>query len=212
MKRFGALPTSLLTLSFLLALAVPAAHAAKPHHPRAQAPAGEHRMTAAELRDLAHRDVLWCDGYEAATDDCEQITLMQVRKDGILTQTTTLLLEEQPRMQAFLGELDKFVGDKLCSVIDSHDLPAGFLLEGHVVQEPNASTLRQALIETLVDLHGKTVCQAFYRGPDPNRVREVITVDGKRREDLESLYILREGARGFALRAAPPEKAPGTKI
>jgi hypothetical protein len=169
-------------------------------------------MTGAELRDLARRDTLWCDGYDDATNDCEQITLMTLRDDGGLSQTTTLLLEEQPRMQAFLGEVDQIVGDQLCSVIDSRDLPAGFLLEGHVVPEPEASTLRQALIESLVDLHGKTVCQAFYRGPDPSHVREVITVDGKRRQDLESTYILREGAKGFVLRAAPPEKAPGTKI
>jgi hypothetical protein len=212
MKRFGAPLTSLLALSAGFALAGGPAQAARPAHAHRAKPVGEHRMTGAELLDLARREMLWCDGYEAATDDCEQITLMQVRADGVLTQTTTLLLEEQPRLQAFLGEVDKIDGGRLCSVIDSRDMPAGFLLEGHVVPEPNASTLRQALIDSLVDLHGKTVCQAFYRGPDPNRVREVITVDGKRREDLESTYMLRDGARGFALRAAPPEKAPGTRI
>jgi hypothetical protein len=51
-------------------------------------------------------------------------------------------------------------------------------------------------------LQGKVVCQAFFRGADPNRLREEVTVNGRRQPDLESNYVLRPGGDGFALRNA----------
>jgi hypothetical protein len=173
----------------------------------------EHRLTAAEIRDIARADKLWCDGYDAATGDCEQVTLIQILPDGRLTQTTALTLAEEPLLQAYFGEVDGFNGDRICNLIDTNEMPMGFTLEGAPVPEPEASKLRSALLETLADLAGKRVCQSFFRGADPNRIREEITVDGKRRTDLESVYQLRDGAEGFALRAPrSDDKDSGVRI
>jgi len=186
-----------LTASLLLALTPEAsvAAAAKP------AP-GEHRLNAEEIRALAKREVLWCDDYKAANDDCEAITLIRLAPDGRLAETTTLLISDGPRLQAFLGEFDDVKGDRVCSKVAVASMPMSFVMEGKPVSDDAAMGLRAVLAQSLADLDGKTVCQSFYRGADPDKLREEVTVDGKRREDLETTYLLRpnDGA-GFGLRS-----------
>lgn len=206
MTRFRAFLTAAM-VSLIAPAAVAAGRPGAPAHL-----AGEHRMTVAEVRDLARHGLVWCDGFHADTEDCDQVTLIEAQPDGRLVQTTTLLLETAPLLQAYLIEVDEVMGDRLCSVVDTATIPAGFTLEGKPVPEPTAGVLRKALLESLNDLQGKTVCQVFYRGADASRVREEITVDGKRRKDLESSYVLRDGEAGFALRAPPAEKSKGTHI
>jgi hypothetical protein len=194
MKRIGA--------SLLAALALQGAF------PAGAAPdkQAEHRLTGPEIRDLAHREMLWCDTYHEQTDDCQMVTLVRLRSDGKLSQTTTWVVEQKPLLQVYVGDLDQVEGDRICSVIDAQQMPIAFTLNGKTVPDPLASALRQTLLELFAPLHGKRVCQAFYRGPDPNRLREEVTVDGKRRPDLESNYVLRDGTSGFALRPETDEK------
>src|SRR5262249_49792427 len=72
MKRIGA------SLFLILALAgpLPASAAAGP------GAGGEHRLTAQEIRELARKQLLWCDTYHAKTDDCQMVTLVGLLPDG----------------------------------------------------------------------------------------------------------------------------------
>jgi hypothetical protein len=195
MKRIGA---CLLVASALMG-ALPAA--------AAPAREAEHRLSGAEIRELAQREMLWCDTYHEKTDDCQMVTLVRMLPDGRLAQTTTWVVEQKPLLQVYVGDVDQFEGDRICSVIDTEQMPIMFSLNGKTVPDPLASALKQTLLELFAPLHGKRVCQAFYRGSDPTRLREEVTVDGKRRPDLESRYVLRDGGSGFALRAETDEKA-----
>lgn len=186
-----------LSASVLLALA-PEASVAAPAKPVA----GEHRLSADEIRALAKREVLWCDDYKAANDDCEAITLVRLAPDGRLAETTTLLISDGPHLQAFLGEFDDVKGDRVCSKVAVASMPMSFVMEGKPVSADAAMGLRAIMAQSLADLEGKTVCQSFYRGSEPDRLREEVTVDGKRREDLETTYLLRENdGPGFGLRS-----------
>jgi hypothetical protein len=186
-------------LALGLALIGPAALAA----PASQAPVrGEHRLTGAEIRDLAKREVLWCDAHHPDADDCEAITLIRLAPDGRLAESTTLLVSDGPRLQAFIGEFDDIKGDQVCSKVAVADMPMSFVLEGKAVSGDAATGLRAVLVSSLADLDGKLVCQSFYAGSDPMQLREEVTVEGKRRKDLETTYLLRESATdGFGLRA-----------
>ena len=169
--------------------------------PAPRAAGAEHRLTAADIRELARREVLWCDDYHSGADDCDAITLVRLSPDGKLAETTTLLISEGPRLQAFLGEVDEIHGDQVCNRVKAATLAMAFTLEGRAVSADAAVGLRSVLSSSLIDLDGKTVCQSFYRGADPLQLREEVTVDGKRREDLETTYQLREGGvNGFSLR------------
>lgn len=195
MKRIGAS----LIAALALVGALPASAA-----PSRQA---EHRLSASEIRELAHKELLWCDGYHSATDDCQMVTLVRLLPDGRVTQTTTWVVEQKPLLQVYVGDVDQMEGDRICSVVDTTQMPVAFTLNGKTVPEPLAGALKRTLIELFSPLHGKRVCQAFYRGADPNRLREEVTVDGRRRPDLESNYVLRDGASGFALRSETDEKS-----
>jgi hypothetical protein len=162
---------------------------------------GEHRLSAQEIRELARRELLWCDDYKSASDDCQAVTLVQLAPDGRLAETTTMLISDGPRLQAFIGEIDSLDGDKVCSKVTAASMPFAFTLEGKKVSEDATLGLRTLLAASLSELDGKTVCQAFYRIGDSSRVREEVTVDGARRTDLETTYILHEPGVGFGLRA-----------
>lgn len=211
MKRTGA---SLLA-AFALVAALPATSA--PDQPARPVPApqpGEHKLNAQEIRDLAHREMLWCDSYHANTDDCQMVTLVRLAPDGRVTQTTTWVVEQKPLLQVYVGDVDQLEGDRICSTVDAQQMPVAFTLNGKNVPDPLSSALKQTLMELFAPLSGKRVCQAFFRGPDPTRLREEVTVDGKRRTDLESNYVLRDGSAGFALRAEADDKGSsgGNKV
>jgi hypothetical protein len=179
--------------------------------PAAAAPSfkGEHRLTAEEIRDVARQGLLWCDGYHSDSDDCQMVTLVGLLPDGRIGQTTTWVVEDKPMLQVYVGDVDQFDGDRICSVVDTATMPIGFTLEGKVVPDTLSAALKQTLMQLFAPLQGKRVCQAFYRGADPNRLREEVTVNGKRRPDLESNYVLRGGGDGFALRSETDDKASG---
>jgi hypothetical protein len=164
----------------------------------------EHRLTAAEIKELAQRELLWCDGFHPDTNDCQMITLMRLAKDGQVMQTTTWL--DEAYLQVYVGDIDRFVGDRICSRLDAKNMAAVFAIDGKTVQGPAAALLKQNLAERFAQFDGKVVCQAFYRGSDPTRLREEVTVDGERRPDLESNYVLRPGSDGFTLRGEADDK------
>jgi hypothetical protein len=170
-----------------------------PSGPTALGP--EHRLSAQEIRDLAKREVLWCDDYQAGSDDCDAITLIQIAPNGRLAETTTLLISDGPRLQAYIGEVDDLTGDAVCNKVVASKIPFAFTLEGKEVPADAAAGLRDILAASLSDLDGKTVCQTFYQGSDPSRIREEVTVDGRRRPELETTYVLHEAGVGFGLRA-----------
>ena len=190
MKRIGAL----LLAALALAAGLPAQAA-----PSAQ---GEHRLSAGEIRDLASKQLMWCDGYHPDTDDCQIVTLVSLMRDGRVGQTATWVEEQDPTIQIYVGEVDHFDGDRICSVVDTSTIPIGVTVNGKAVSAALAATLRPIIDKMFAALQGKVICQAFYRGADPSRLREEVTVNGQRQPDLESNYVLRPGADGFALRNA----------
>jgi hypothetical protein len=95
--------------------------------------AGEHRLSAQEIKDLARREVLWCDNYQSKSDDCEAVTLVQLAPNGQLAETTTMLISDGPRLQAFIGEVDDLTGDQVCSKVAAARMPFAFTLEGKAV-------------------------------------------------------------------------------
>jgi hypothetical protein len=173
----------------------------------------EHQLTAEEIRSIARREVLWCDEYRASSDDCDALTLIRLAPDGRLIETTSLLISESPRLIAFIGDIDEITDNRVCSKVKAADMPITFTLDGKVVPKEAAAGLRALLATSLTEFDGKTVCQTFFRGEDPTRLREEVTVDGVRREDLETRYLLREGTDGFSLRPqVTGDEKPPTRL
>ena len=162
--------------------------------------AGEHRMTADELRDIARQELLWCEEYDATTDDCDAVTLIRLPPDGRLTETSTLLLQADPRLQLLIVDVDQIDGDRLCSKVEPTRARFSFTMDGTPLAAEAAAGLHALFMAQMADMAGKTMCQAFFRSDDPMVIREEITVDGERQTDLESTYHLRPGATDMKLR------------
>jgi hypothetical protein len=190
MKQIGVL----LLAAFALAGGIPAQ--------AAPSTGAEHRLSASEIRDLASKQMMWCDGYHTDTDDCQIVTLVTLMPDGRIGQTATWVEEQDPMIQIYVGEVDHFDGDRICNVVDTNAIPVGVTVNGKAVSAALASTLKPIIDKLFAPLQGKVVCQSFYRGADPTRLREEVTVNGRRQPDLESNYVLRQGSDGFALRNA----------
>jgi hypothetical protein len=166
----------------------------------APASAAEHRMTGAELRDIAQRGLLWCEEYDAAHDDCDVVTLVRLMPDGTIAETSTLLLQAEPRLQVYIADTDRIEGDRMCSKVEAAQTRFVFTLNGETLPETSAAGLRALFIAQMADMEGKMLCQAFFRSDDPTVIREEITVDGARRTDLESTYHLRDADTDLKLR------------
>ncbi len=160
----------------------------------------EHKLSATEIQDLAKRGLLWCDDWRDSSGDCNTLTLIRLSPDGKLVETTAMLISESPHLQAFIGDVDVIEGDRVCSKVNAAKTPMSFTIEGKPVASTATSGLRSILLSTLAELDGKTVCQSFYSGDDPMKLREEVFVDGERRQDLETVYLLRDPSEGFALR------------
>ncbi len=165
------------------------------------AAAAERRVSGLELREIARKEMLWCETYHPETDDCDVITLVRLLPDGRLSETSTLLIQEEPRLQVYIGDYNAIQGDRLCSKIETSKTSFAFMLEGRPIEPTAAAGLQMLFMAQLAEFDGKTMCQTFFKDDaQPDVVREEITVDGERREDLESTYILREGDSGLNLR------------
>lgn len=173
----------------------------------ASAQTAERRMTADEIRDIARREMLWCESFDPEANSCDTITLIRLAPDGRLAETATVLVQAQPRLQVYIADHDTLDGDRLCSVIESEKTGFSFTLDGRPLQGTEALGLRLLFMSQLTEFEGKTLCQTFFWSGEDGAVREEITVDGKRRTDMESTYKLHDGNQGLDLR---PQSSPET--
>lgn len=178
----------------------------------APAAAAERRLTGEEIREIARQELLWCEEYEAATDDCGVITLVRLMPDGTVSETSTQLISEGPDLQVYVADTDRIDGDRLCSKIDVENTRFHFTIDGQPASETAALGLRMLFAAQIEEFDGKTLCQAFFRGDDPNVIREEITLDGERRTDLESTYHLREGTTALKLRPQLTEEEDNSQV
>ena len=173
------------------------------------APAGE-RLTAAEIQDIARREMLLCENYVASSDDCDIVTLWRLTGDGAVAETSTLLVSDEPQLQVYIADSSQIRGDAICSQVDLTRTAFSFTLNGQPAPPATSAALQLLFLAQLAELNGKTMCQSFIHGDQPGVLIEEITVDGQRRTDLESTYILREGTERLKLRPQADSADEGT--
>jgi len=162
--------------------------------------AAERRLTGDDLRDLARRETLWCDSYVEKTDDCDAITLLRLLPDGRVLQTSQVLIQQDPNVDVVIQDTVEVRGDQLCEKFEGLSDKMRFRMNGSPAPAMLSLQLGALFASATQDLEGKTVCQAFYRDEATGELREEMTADGVRREDLESVYRLKEGEGAWMLR------------
>lgn len=162
-------------------------------------------LTGDEIRELARRDMVWCENHRTEQNDCETMTLVSLGSDGALIETGLMRLSQTPDLRMIIDGKSQIRGNSVCSVYGDDSVRLRFLLNGSVVPASAAKPLEGVVRETMAEFEGKTLCQTFYRGSSADELREQITVDGARRRDLESSYRLQPDEKGLDVRPTAEE-------
>lgn len=162
-------------------------------------------LSGEEIRELARRDLVWCENHRAEQNDCETMTLVSLSPDGTLRETGLMRLSQQPDLRLVIDGRSEIRGNAVCSVVGDDSVKFGFVLNGRPLPAFATRELEGVVRESMAEFNGKTLCQTFYRGASAEELREEITVNGARRTDLESVYRLRPDERGLDLRPAAEE-------
>jgi hypothetical protein len=167
------------------------------------AQAADKPMTGEQIRELARRNMVWCENYRPDKKDCETLTLISLLPDGSLRETGVMRLAASPDLKMVIDGRSAIDGNRVCSVFGDDTVKLGFLLNNQPVPKTAAGAIEGVVREAMAEFEGKTLCQTFYRASE-TEVRERITVDGQRREDLESVYRLQADESGLDIRAPAP--------
>lgn len=162
--------------------------------------AAERRLTGDQLRDLARREMVWCENYRAAQKDCDALVLVSLLPDGSLQETGALRIASSPDLVLVIDGRSRIEGDRICSVYEEDTTKLAVLLNGQPVPAMASRPVEAVVRESMAEFTGKTLCQSFYADGDPARLREEVTVNGARRPDLESTYRLQADEAGLNLR------------
>jgi hypothetical protein len=169
------------------------------------AAAADAAMTGEQIRELAKRDLVWCENYRPEHKDCETMTLVSLMPDGRLRETGLMQLSKTPDLKMVIDGSSKIDGDKVCSVFGDDTVRLSFLLNNQPAPRQAIGPIEAVVRESMSEFEGKTLCQTFYRGSSELEIREMVTVDGQRREDLESSYRLQPDEAGLNVRPAIDE-------
>ena len=169
------------------------------------AQAAEKPLTGEQIRELARQDMIWCENYRPDKKDCETLTLVSLLPDGTLRETGVVRLASDPDLKMVIDGRSSINGNRVCSVFGDDTVKIAFLLNDRPVPALAVASIEGAVRESMAEFKGKTLCQTFYRGKSETEVRERITVDGRRREDLESIYRLQKDEAGLDVRPPAPD-------
>jgi hypothetical protein len=167
---------------------------------RSAAPAGR-ALSAEQIRDIARRDMVWCENYRAEKGDCETMTLVSLLPDGKLRETGVMRLSRSPDLQLVIDGVSEIRGDQICAVHNEDAVKLRFLMNGRPMPTVLSARLEAMVRESMAEFEGKTLCQTFYRGASADTLSERITVNGARRTDLESTYRLQSDESGLDVRS-----------
>lgn len=171
--------------------------------------AAERQLTGDQIRDLAKREVVWCENYRPIEKDCESLSMVSLQPDGGLRETGALRMSSTPDLLLVVDGRSRIEGNRICSVYQEETTKLAFVLNGSPVPAILARNLLGLARESMEEFRGKTLCQSFYTEGSMERLREEVTVDGQRRPDLESVYRIQPDEAGLAIRApeADPEES-----
>jgi hypothetical protein len=165
------------------------------------ATAAERPLTGDQLRELARREMVWCENHRPAKNDCETMTLVSLLPDGTLRETGVMRLSSTPDMKLVIDGRSRLEGDRICSVYNEDSVKVGFVMNGEPMPAMATQELERLVRDAMDEFRGKTLCQTFYSDGSAERLREEVTVDGARRRDLESRYRIQADEAGLDVRA-----------
>jgi len=168
---------TLLTAAALsLPLALPARAADKP-------------LTREALVAVLKTEQVWCSGWRAQDQSCEDIALSELQGDKV-RQVSRYRMSTEPNLQMVVRETVNVEGAALCSIFRFDDLDIVVLMDDQPAPQEQAAPILAILAESMASLEGKKSCEAYVRDEATGELKATVTLDGEAAPEFDSTYRL----------------------
>ena len=168
---------TLLTAAALsLPLALPARAADKP-------------LTREALVAVLKTEQVWCSGWRAQDQSCEDIALSELQGDKV-RQVSRYRMSTEPNLEMVVRETVSIEGDALCSTFRFNDLEILVLVDDEPAPVEQAAPILAILAQSMAHLEGKKSCEAYVQDDATGDLKASVTLDGEAAPEFGSIYRL----------------------
>ncbi|MBI5939253.1 MAG: hypothetical protein HY859_02375 [Caulobacterales bacterium] len=168
---------AVITLPGALALALPAQAAEKP-------------LTRDALLTVLKADQVWCSGWRAQDQSCEDVAFVDVLPGNKVRQVSRYRMSSDPDLQMVVRETVDVEGGALCSTFRFTDLDIVVLMDNEPAPQEQAAGILAVLAQSMANLEGKKTCEAYVRDEATGELKSTVTLDGEAAPEFDSIYRL----------------------
>ncbi len=154
-------------------------------------------------------DRTWCAGWRETDKSCEEVVFLEAGK-GVISQTRRYRIYEGADFEVILRNTAKIERDGLCWTYRFAEIDIAFLDAGERAQREQAAAMMMVMRETMSDLEGKVVCEAFSRDEKTGEISATTTLDGERAPEYDHRFRLLDPDARVKLRGVFEDKPEPT--
>jgi hypothetical protein len=125
-----------------------------------------------------------CYGPNVERRSCVSIGAYAKDADGAIQNTATVLLAVQPLIVMRTTAAVQVKGEAVCAVLAIRDIEtAEFTVDGQPAAPDNAASIRRGIAPAYKQVLDRELCTTYE--PDGEDTKALVTVDGRRRPDLD---------------------------
>lgn len=172
-------------LSLAAAITLPGALAIAPPVQAAEKP-----LTREALLSVLKTDQVWCSGWRARDQSCEDVAFIDVLPGNKVRQVSRYRMSSDPDLQMVVRETVDVVGGALCSTFRFTDLDIVVLMDNEPAPREQSASILAVLAQSMASLEGKKTCEAYVRDEATGELKSTVTLDGEAAPEFDSTYRL----------------------
>jgi len=157
--------------------------------PSAALARAERPLTREALVATIKSDRAWCAGWRETDQSCEEVVFLEPVKN-LFSQTRRYRIYEGSDFEMVVRNTVKLEAGKLCWTYRFVEMDIAFLEAGARASREQAAAMTVVMRETMAELEGKVVCEAFSRDDVTGEIAASATLDGERAPEYDSRFRL----------------------
>ena len=140
-----------------------------------------------------------CYGPNVERRSCVSIGAYSKDPAGAIQNDATVLLAVQPQIVMRTTAAVQVKGEAVCAVLAARDVEtAQFIIDGQPAAADNADSIRRGIAPAYKQVLNRELCTTYE--PDGAEMKALVTVDGRRRPDLDLRVRWVSPAEGFEVK------------
>lgn len=154
------------------------------------AQAAEKPLTRDALLTVLRTDQVWCSGWRAQDQSCEDVAFVDVLPGNKVQQVSRYRMSMEPDLQMVVRETVSVEGGALCSTFRFTDLEIVVLMDNEPAPQEQSAGILAVLAQSMANLEGKKTCEAYVRDETTGELKSTVTLDGEAAPEFDSIYKL----------------------